>query len=622
MPSGAFLRRRRTRQAARCAPVKRQAAILCVAGLVACGASDSSDDADGGEITFSNQVVRLLQQHCQTCHRSDGHAPFPLTTYAEAEAFAGPMKLAVSNRIMPQGVSMRLDTGCADAETFEGRRRLTQEEIDTIVGWVDAGAPEGNPDDLPPPLQFPDAGMWQSGEPTFSFNNADQGFTVPGGLGRDVFRRFVIPTSFETDRFITGFEAIPGTPEGERLDRVVHHVTLFVDPMAMSGAQEEEFQRSNPEVPGPGFEGEFTYPTTLVGMWFPGGAPIALRDGAGIRIPVGANLVMEVHYSPDHDAAIDRTMAGVHLVESVDQELAASLVKNEDIFLPAGDESVMVEATRTIDEPFTLYAITPHMHQLGTDFTVSIALPEEEATCLADVAWDFEHQGTYALRQPLELPAGTTIRTSCVYDNSATNPNQFNRPPLDVEFGKVADHEMCQLTIATTRLSPPPPAGTGELVLNEILADPPVDYDANGDGAYHYHDDEFIELVNRGNGPLDLSSATISDATGVRVTLPAGTVLAAGEVLVVFGGGTPREIGAGVHVFAGARMQLNNDGDIVTIHDAAGAVLAEVSFGDEAGDDQSLVRATDADPAAAFVLHGEVGAGPASPGRKSDGSAF
>lgn len=595
--------------------------LLCVAGVVGCAADESTSPPVDADVTFSNQIVRLLQQHCQTCHRQDGHGPFPLTTYAEVEPYLGPMKLAVSSRKMPQGVSVRVETGCGEPDAFDGPRRLTQEEIDTIVGWIDAGAPNGDPADLPPPLQFPPAGMWQSGEPTFTFANAEAGFVVPGGLGRDVFRRFVIPTRFESDRFITGFEALPGTVDGDRLSRVVHHVTLFVDPMAMSSAQEEEFQRSGPEVPGPGFEGEFTYPATLVGMWFPGSAPITLGQGLGIRVPPGANLVMEVHYSPAHDEVDDKTIAGVHLVDAVDEELASSLVKNEEILIPAGADDAQIEAMRAIEEPFTLYSITPHMHQLGTDFQVRIEPPGSEESCLADVAWDFEHQGTYRLRTPLELPAGTVIRTTCTYDNSGSNPNQFNSPPRDIEFGKAADHEMCQLTISTNKLTPPP-TGTGELVLNEVLADPPVDYDANGDGAYHYHDDEFLELVNVGNGPLDLSGATVSDATGVRVTLPAGTVLAAGEVLVIFGGGEPAEIGAGVHVLAGGRMQLNNDGDNVTIRDASGAVLVETSYGAEGGDDQSLVRAVDGDPAAAFVLHGVVGEGPASPGRKSDGSAF
>jgi hypothetical protein len=610
------------RERAPCAPVKTVGLLFAFVCLAAgCGGTGQAPADEG--VTFSNQVVRLLQQHCQGCHRPDGHAPFPLITYDQAVPFTGPMKLAVANQVMPQGVSMRVDTGCGDLDTFDGPRRLSQDEIDMIVGWIDAGAPEGDPADLPPPIVFPDPGRWQSGEPDFVFANAERGFEVPGRLGHDVFRRFVIPTDFESDRFITGFEALPGTDSGDRLARVVHHVTLFVDPMAMSGEQERQFQESNPELPGPGFEGDFTYPTTLVGMWFPGSAPLAMQAGVGIRVPPGANLVMEVHYAPGQETVNDHTMAGVHLAESVAEELASSLVKNEDIFLPAGAEGVTVDAARTIDQPFTLHSITPHMHQLGTDFVVSIELPEAEATCLADVAWDFEHQGTYRLREPLELPAGTTIRTRCTYDNSHRNPNQFNDPPQDIEFGRVADLEMCQLTIATSLLAPPPPAGAGELLINEVLADPPSGYDAGGDGAYHYHDDEFVELVNIGDGALDLSGATLADEIGVRATLPAGTVLAPGEVLVVFGGGSPADIGPGVQVLAASSwLQLNNDGDTLTIRDAAASLLGEVSWGSEGGDDQSLVRATDGDPQAAWVLHGTLSTDPASPGRRADGSPF
>jgi hypothetical protein len=601
-----------------------RALLACLAAVLAGACGSAADDpVVDGDVTFSNQVAPLLQQHCQRCHREEGAAPFPLTTYREAAPRADQMSAAVTSGRMPHGVSLRVDTGCGELDTFDGPRRLTREEIDTFVAWAEAGAPEGDPADLPPPVLWPPAGIWQAGEPSFAFANAEGGFTVPGGLGRDVFRRFVIPTDFGSDQFITGFEALPGASDGERLARVVHHVTLFVDPMGLADEQEEEFQRSGPEVPGPGFEGEYTYPTTLVGMWFPGSAPIALRPGAGIRLPRGANLVMEVHYGQTGETATDRTQAGVHLASAVDAEVASSLVKNEEIFLPAGADEVRIDAARTIEEPFTLYGMTPHMHQLGTDFMVSIELPGAEVSCLADVDWDFEHQALYRLREPLELPAGTTIRTTCLYDNSAGNPNQFQTPPRDVEFGRSADHEMCQLTIATNPLAPPKPAGTGALLINEVLADPPVDYDANGDGTYHYHEDEFVELLNVGDGPLDLSAATISDATGVRVTLPAGTALAPGEVLVVFGGGAPADLGPGVHVFADGWMQLNNDGDTVSVRDAGGALLGEVSFGPEAGDDQSLVRAVDGDPAAAFVLHGEVGAGaPASPGRKSDGTPF
>src|SRR5581483_148067 len=289
-------------------------------------------------ITFSNQVVRLMQQHCQTCHRPSGIAPFPLITYTDALPQARAIKGAVTSRRMPDAVSVRLDTGCTNADTFEGPRRLTDQEIATIAQWVDAGAPEGNPADLPPPVTYSD-GKWQGGEPDFVFPNTPRGFDVPAQLNRDIFRRFPVRTSFDADRYLTGFEALPGTGDLGRRINVVHHVTLFIDPDCSSLEQEKAFAASNPPVPGPGFEGEFTYPTTLVGMWFPGTNPLRLQEGIGIRIPRGACLVMEVHYTTWHPEVIsDQTLAGLKFARTpVLKERLAMLVRNEHFTIPAGN---------------------------------------------------------------------------------------------------------------------------------------------------------------------------------------------------------------------------------------------------------------------------------------------
>lgn len=415
--------------------------------VVGCAGSEVTPEPP---VTFSSQVSRLLQQHCEGCHRPEGIAPFALVTYEDVAPRAESILDAVASGRMPHGVSMRLDTGCAGPDTFAGPRRLTSAEIETISTWVDYGAPEGDPEDLPPPLEYP-TGEWVMGDPDFETANHPSGFNLPPDLDRDIFRRFVVSPGFETDQFITGFEALPdATTGGLGLEHVVHHVTLFVNPGAEAFQQEQEFAASNPEVPGPGFEGEFTYPVQLVGMWFPGSAPLKLPDGLGIRVTPDAALVFEVHYSPSQNVSFDQTRIGLQLESQVPSELQVGLVKNTDFVVPAGDPAYEVLAETTYEEATTIYSITPHQHQLGTDFRVLIDRPDQETTCLADVEWDFEHQGTYQLRQPLELPAGTTIRTRCVYDNTDTNPNQFNDPPQDIPFGAFADHEMCQLTVGAT----------------------------------------------------------------------------------------------------------------------------------------------------------------------------
>lgn len=163
-------------------------------------------------------------------------------------------------------------------------------------------------------------------------------------------------------------------------------------------------------------------------------------------------------------------------------------------------------------------------------------------------------------------------------------------------------------------------AGAAELVINEILADPSA-FDGNGDGVISTVDDEMVEIVNIGGGPADLSGATIADTVGVRVVLAAGTTLAPGEALVVFGGGTPAPLGAGVHNRTG-RLYLNNDGDTVTLRDPGGAVLATATYDAAASLDVSVVRSPELDPLAPLVGHTDVSPLPASPGRRADGTPF
>jgi secreted trypsin-like serine protease len=163
-----------------------------------------------------------------------------------------------------------------------------------------------------------------------------------------------------------------------------------------------------------------------------------------------------------------------------------------------------------------------------------------------------------------------------------------------------------------------PPGGEGALLINEVLADPGAG-DFNGDGASSTTDDEFIELVNAGSEAIDLSGATISDGFGLRGTVPDGTVLEPGQVAVVFGGGEPTGFdGIATFVFT---LGLNNDGDTVTVAAADGTVLDEMTYGPEGNQDQSLTRSVDAEESA-FVPHSEVSSQPASPGTRTDGTAF
>ncbi|MFT7519080.1 MAG: hypothetical protein ACI9MC_001220 [Kiritimatiellia bacterium] len=199
-------------------------------------------------------------------------------------------------------------------------------------------------------------------------------------------------------------------------------------------------------------------------------------------------------------------------------------------------------------------------------------------------------------------------------DGSATAPFVGHRELLDQPASPGTGHG-----------APPdgvtPDPVQAQLVINEVLANPGGDYDANGDGHVDPREDEFVELLNVGSGPLDLSLAVIADAYGPRVSLPVGTILQPGEALVVFGGGDPAPI-AGATVLALGPLQLNNSGEErISVRDASGVELAATdTFRATRG--VSVVRAVEGDGDAELVLHNSVSTQVASPGRRADGAAF
>lgn len=419
---------------------------------------------DGTEVTFSNQVVRLMQQHCQRCHHDGGVAPFSLITYKDTLPYLEAIKFDVQTNRMPDDTSVRIDDGCSDGDTFDGPRRLTKDEVAVISAWVDAGAPEGDVRQLPPPLTFAQ-GEFQT-NPDMVVANNKKGFSIPPGVSRDIFRNFVIPVNFEVDRFITGFEVVPGEPtDGTELDDsnnseniLVHHVLLHLDPKGQGIEQERKFQASNPGIPGPGYESitGVGFDSPLIGQWFPGSAPVVFPEGEGVRIPKGASLIMQVHYggrTQSLDRAVtDKTKLGLRFARTpIVKERFTIQARNESFIIPAGEPAFKVVGSVVIKEPLTISATTPHAHLLAFDSFTEAILPNGERKCIVGVDWSVPKQNTYTFKKPISLPAGTEIRLTTTYDNSANSIFQPNNPPRDIPFGRAAFLEMCANTLAVTR---------------------------------------------------------------------------------------------------------------------------------------------------------------------------
>jgi hypothetical protein len=376
--------------------------------------------------TFSREVVRIFQTHCQVCHHPGGIGPFSLMDYETAKPMSLQIRVNVLMGVMPPWKPV---AGCG---SFAGENRLTASEISMIDAWGKAGSPEGNRADLPRRLEFPD--QWELGTP-------DLTLTMPAPFSRqtttDIYRMVPIGPVFDHDVYMSAMEIRP-------LARAhVHHILVHLD----SSGEADRLDAADPDVgyePTPLSIG-FT-PSGFLGTWISGQVPFVMPEGTAIRLPAGSRIVLEIHYHPQGGVVgPDVVAVGVHFKrDRVKQLLQYSSVDNQSFVIPANAPDYHITKSAELSEPIHLRSMGAHMHYLGQTFRVTVTLPDGSQQCLLNVVrWDPHWQGLYTYEPAVALPAHSRIDVECSYDNTSANVrNPFN-PPQDVSYGGVADHEMC-----------------------------------------------------------------------------------------------------------------------------------------------------------------------------------
>jgi mono/diheme cytochrome c family protein len=400
------------------------AAVILLVAFAQLGApAAATSDAETAAVTYSRDVAPILQNNCVECHRPGGIGPFSLLSYEAARDNAPVIQGAAESRLMPP---WKAADGYGE---FRNEMRLTDAEIDTIGRWVDAGAPEGNPTDLPPPREFP-AG-WRLGTPDIVL---DQGadFDVKAKEG-DLYWSFVLPFKPKQDVWISAIEVLPGAPE------VVHHLGIVVDPEGKSIAMDRA-SRGLGFPSGPGF-----MPNIVLDFWTPGSTPRFLDAGTAWKIPANSNLVLDVHYHMDGKPHQDRTRIGLYYARGpIDKRVRFGAVGNTLFAIPPGEKRHQVTASRRIPHDIHLVSGWPHMHYLGREMKVWATLPDGETQPLVWVPnYDLHWQAVYVYKNPLALQEGTRIELNAYYDNTKDNPDNPHRTPRTIYFGQRAKDEMC-----------------------------------------------------------------------------------------------------------------------------------------------------------------------------------
>ena len=388
--------------------------------IVVLGLSLSAAPAVAATPTFARDVAPILYKSCVECHRPNAMAPMSLLTYEDARPWARAVKQKVVAREMPPwGADPAVGTYTNDPS-------LTQAQIATIAAWVDGGAPLGNPGDLPAPPAFTDG--WSIGKPDLIFT-MQQPFTVPPD-GSVPYTYMTIPTGLKEDIWIKGVELRPTDR------RVVHHIISSI--VEGNGKPADPTPRltrdpSRKELGG-GLGG--LVPGRLYGLY---------EEGVARKIPAGADIVLQMHYTTIGTPVVDQTQIGVVLAKEPPARLRAEgggAIPNMTFVIPPGDPNYEVAGKQTFDRDTYLSTLYPHMHVRGKDATYTIVYPDgREEVVLRVPRYDFNWQLSYKLAEPRFMPKGSTLRVTMHYDNSRAN--RFNPDPsAAVRWGEQTWEEM------------------------------------------------------------------------------------------------------------------------------------------------------------------------------------
>lgn len=363
------------------------------------------------EVTFARDVAPILQRSCQKCHRPGQMAPMSLLTYADARPWARSIKTKVASRQMPPWAIDRR----VGIQKFSDDPSLSDQEIAIITKWVDAGAPQGNPSDMPKPVQFADADVWHIGTPDLVVTSPAH--TVPTEAA-DWWGSYVVATGLTEDRYIKAVEAKPG----KGMQKVVHHLLTYMVEGDESTGESLGDDSSNDS-------GEFLNEFAV------GKAGDVFPEGSGRLLKAGSKIKFDFHYHAIGKEMTDRSQVAFVFYPKgyVPKHIQYSRQLGqpaEPLDIPSGSAFVRSDGYTRMNLPGKLTAFQPHMHTRGRKQCLELIYPDnktEQISC-ADFSFAWHTVYNYATDVTPIYPAGTILHVITWHDNSihAGNPDPRN----------------------------------------------------------------------------------------------------------------------------------------------------------------------------------------------------
>jgi hypothetical protein len=364
-----------------------------------------------GHPVFYRDVLPVLQQHCQSCHRVDGIGPMPLETYDQVKRRAtGIIRMVTTRKMPPWFADPRFGH-------FANDPSLTPGQIAMLRSWVDEGTPLGDSHDAPPPRQF--AGGWNIPKP-------DQIVKMPVAVdipasGTVEYTYEIVHTGFTEDKWVQLSQVLPSSPQ------FVHHAVIYIRPPDSDWLRNAPvgvpFTASSLNDENLRHQAHWTTSDMLL-VYAPGSSPDSWPATMAKFIPAGSDLVFQIHYTTNGHAGADQTSVGMVFAKQPPSQRVITLQLTNDHFLiPPGADDFPVEVYGTMPNDCTLLSFFPHMHLRGKRFEYNIIHADKSKETLLRVNYDFYWQLSYRLATPRFLKAGTELQAIGWFDNSTNNPH-------------------------------------------------------------------------------------------------------------------------------------------------------------------------------------------------------
>ncbi len=356
---------------------------------------------------YAKDVAPILKEKCTACHVQGGIAPFPMNSYDIVRGFS-PMirEVLLTKRMPPAQVDPHVSR-------FQNANYMSSNELQTLVHWIDAGAPRGNAKKDPMTDLKPLNEEWQLGKPDLIVEVP--AYEVPATGVIDYFNH-VIDLPFDEDKYVRAVQFIPGDT------RVLHHLLSYMSSPNFDRSKpvNEENVRDFLEGYAPGKTDATQFPA-----------------GTGVFIPKGNVLVMQMHYTTMGKSVVDKTRVGLyfHKTPPKHKYLTHPISHGgQALQIPAGESEYKMNGQYSLKEDTLLYALRPHMHYRGRAFRFTVVYPDQTRETLMNVPnYNFAWQPTYRLAEPKLIPAGSRIITDGTFDNSKFNA--YNPDPTVMAKG-------------------------------------------------------------------------------------------------------------------------------------------------------------------------------------------